>query len=105
MKLVSSKEVKERLEEFLDDIFSAYDSSLTYNVDGIHELIEVSFKGYYDETPQYFSMTYRIDENNGKIEFETNEDHWVNIEAWDAKLELLMCLFLTSCWNFDYSKS
>lgn len=95
--------MKERLEEFLGGIFNSFDSSLTWNIDCNNERIEVSFQGLYDEIPQYYSLAYKFESN--KIHYETVEGHWNDIDAWSAKTDLLMYLFLTVCWNFDYSKS
>lgn len=96
--LLEQKKLKERLNEFLGFIFDAYDSTLTYCLNRNYQLIEVSYRGFY-ENPQYYSISYKFE--NGKVYFETTEEHWISIDDWNAKKDLVMHLFLRSCSQYD----
>lgn len=94
----NSKKLLVQLDEFLGFIFDAYDSSLTYNINRNYQQIEVSFRGFCEE-PQYYPISYKFD--NNKVYFETCEDCWTDIFAWNAKTDLVMHLFLRCCNDLD----
>jgi hypothetical protein len=89
----------DRLREFVAGVFEDVEDSLTYHLDRINETIEVSYKCGYGDDYLYFRMNTL--QKGEKIYFETTHNKWVDIEAWNAKAEMLMSLFLECCQTYD----